>query len=48
VQDVSLYIQLFQVLDKDHLAFFDKKGLEKFRNCFWLFYKFGYCIYFDL
>ena len=33
-QDVSLYIQLFQVLDKDHLAFFEKKGLEKFRNSF--------------
>ena len=34
MQDVSLYIQLFQVLDKDHLAFFDKKGVKNFGTCF--------------
>ena len=24
----------FQLIHKDHLAFFEKKGLEKFRNSF--------------
>ena len=27
----------FQLIHKDHLAFFEKKGLEKFRNSFFFY-----------